>query len=116
MTEQEKEIIKLRKQIKELKQWNDDLQSGLYVNCAYCGHRYAPGTSAVQSHILYKHIKECKQHPLYHQRRKTKRLQKMLNKTLDIIEPILKKEREIEKKDVKKIERVRERSKLFLKD
>lgn len=26
-----------------LKHWVDDLQSGMFVNCVYCGHRYGPG-------------------------------------------------------------------------
>ena len=25
-----------------LRQWIDDLQSGMYINCVYCGHRYGP--------------------------------------------------------------------------
>ena len=30
-------------EIERLKVWVDDLQSGMYVNCVYCGHRYGPG-------------------------------------------------------------------------
>ena len=52
--------------IKELEEWVNDLQSGLYINCVYCGHRYGPreSTPAVMADVLYEHIKICPKHPL----------------------------------------------------
>lgn len=49
-----------------LKQWISDLQSGMYVNCVYCGHRYGPAkdTPVAMADILKKHIEECPEHPL----------------------------------------------------
>ena len=51
-------------EIAQLKQWVADLQSGMYVNCIYCGHRYPPGTPVVRATVLYEHIKTCPKHPL----------------------------------------------------
>jgi hypothetical protein len=30
--------------IAELVAWVNDLQSGMYINCVYCGHRYGPSS------------------------------------------------------------------------
>ena len=62
--EYEDKIEVLNKQIKELEAWIADLQSGLYINCVYCGYRYPPGTPDVRDKVLYEHIKQCKKHPL----------------------------------------------------
>ena len=29
-------------EIERLTQWINDCQSGMYINCVYCGHRYGP--------------------------------------------------------------------------
>lgn len=52
--------------IAELEQWVADLQSGMYVNCVYCGHRYGPYEKANESpaNILTAHIEQCPKHPL----------------------------------------------------
>lgn len=49
-----------------LKGWVDDLQSGMFINCVYCGHRYGPQdeVSATRQQMLYDHIKICPKHPL----------------------------------------------------
>lgn len=49
----------------ELKQWVDDLQSGMYVNCVYCGHRYGPGetTPVSMADALKAHVEQCPEHP-----------------------------------------------------
>jgi hypothetical protein len=49
-----------------LKQWVCDLQSKLYVNCVYCGHRYGPRetTPVVMADVLKAHISVCPEHPL----------------------------------------------------
>lgn len=51
-------------EIDRLNQWVADCQSGMYINCVYCGHRYPPGTPDVRDKVLYEHIKQCKKHPL----------------------------------------------------
>jgi polyhydroxyalkanoate synthesis regulator phasin len=49
-----------------LRQWVADLQSGLYVNCVYCGHRYGPGetTPVRMADALKAHIEQCQAHPM----------------------------------------------------
>ena len=49
-----------------LKAWVDDLQSGMYVNCVYCGHRYGPGetTPVSMADALKEHIEQCSEHPM----------------------------------------------------
>lgn len=50
----------------EMKKWVDDLQSGMYINCVYCGHRYGPenSTPASMADILKAHIEQCPKHPM----------------------------------------------------
>ena len=47
-------------------QWVNDLQSGMYVNCVYCGHRYGPEDEVPTSmaDALKEHIEQCPQHPM----------------------------------------------------
>lgn len=51
---------------KRLEAWIDDLQSGMYINCVYCGHRYGPqeNTAVSMRKQLYEHIAKCPKHPL----------------------------------------------------
>lgn len=60
-------------EIAVLRQWVNDLQSGMYINCAYCGHRYGPKfasqemrdrTEPIVSAALTKHIEQCPKHPM----------------------------------------------------
>lgn len=53
-------------EITRLRGWVQDLQSGMYVNCVYCGHRYGPGETAPVSmaNALKAHIEQCPQHPM----------------------------------------------------
>lgn len=50
----------------ELRRWVDDLQSGMYVNCVYCGHRYGPGetTPVSMADALKAHVEQCPKHPM----------------------------------------------------
>jgi hypothetical protein len=50
----------------ELRKWIDDLQSGMFVNCVYCGHRYGPNQSTPVSmaDVLKAHIEVCAKHPM----------------------------------------------------
>lgn len=49
-----------------LKQHVADLQSGMYINCVYCGHRYGPAdsTPVSKAEMLKVHIMECPEHPM----------------------------------------------------
>ena len=60
--------------VKEMEQWVSDLQSGLYINCVYCGFRYGPGESTpatlpeagetLAGAALREHIAQCPDHPM----------------------------------------------------
>ena len=56
----------LERKVKNLKGWIDDLQSGMYINCAYCGHQYGPAGEApvTRAEELEKHIEQCPDHPM----------------------------------------------------
>ena len=51
---------------KRLEAWIDDLQSGMYINCVYCGHRYGPMDEVTipMRKQLEQHINVCPKHPL----------------------------------------------------
>lgn len=53
-------------EIERLEIWVNDLQSGMYVNCVYCGHRYGPGetTPVSMADALKAHIEQCSKHPM----------------------------------------------------
>lgn len=53
-------------EIERLNEWINDLQSGMYVNCVYCGHRYGPkeDTPVAMADILKEHIEKCPKHPM----------------------------------------------------
>ena len=59
-------IKRLAKENVCLRQWVNDIQSGMYVNCVYCGHRYGPdpGTPVAMAEILKQHIEQCPEHPM----------------------------------------------------
>jgi len=54
-----------RKSIQQ-EQWINDLQSGMYINCVYCGHRYGAqeNTPSSMADILKEHIEKCPKHPM----------------------------------------------------
>src|SRR3990167_11443477 len=49
----------------DLQVWVNDLQSGLYVNCVYCGHCYGPRetTPVSMADALKAHVEQCPKHP-----------------------------------------------------
>jgi DNA repair exonuclease SbcCD ATPase subunit len=56
----------LESEVQRLKQWVADCQSGMYINCVYCGHRYGTreDTPVAMADVLKEHIEQCPQHPL----------------------------------------------------
>lgn len=64
--QKELEIAELEANVATLKKWVNDLHSGMYINCVYCGHRYGPrkNTPVAMSEVLKKHIRRCPDHPL----------------------------------------------------
>lgn len=51
-------------EIRRLNKWIDDLQSGMFINCVYCGYQYGPSTEAIARESLERHIESCQKHPL----------------------------------------------------
>lgn len=60
------ELERLKQELEKYKQWINDLQNGMYINCVYCGHRY--GTSdevpCSMAEVLKKHVMQCENHPM----------------------------------------------------
>ena len=73
---QQVESNEARREVEELRQWVHDLQSGMYINCVYCGHRYGPAdeVAATMQEALYEHIAECPRHPLSKAKQELERL------------------------------------------
>jgi hypothetical protein len=67
-------------EVGRLRAWVDDLQSGMYVNCVYCGHRYGPNetTPVSMADALKAHIEECPDHPMSALREEVQRLRAAL--------------------------------------
>ena len=59
-------IDRLEQENRRLRKWVADLQSGMYVNCVYCGHRYGPKDKVptTMAEELKKHIEQCPDHPM----------------------------------------------------
>jgi hypothetical protein len=59
-------ISELKIKVGRLEAWVGDLQSGMYVNCVYCGHRYGPGetTPVSMADALKAHVAACPAHPM----------------------------------------------------
>ena len=57
---------------KRLRRHVHDLQSGMYVNCVYCGHRYGPADEVpvTMADALKEHIERCPEHPMSALRRR----------------------------------------------
>lgn len=53
-------------EIERLENWVDDLQSGMFINCVYCGHRYGPSNEvpASMADVLKAHVEQCPEHPM----------------------------------------------------
>lgn len=65
-----------------LQQWVHDLQSGMYINCVYCGHRYGPRDEvpATMADALKEHIEQCPKHPMSALKAEVARLQECMNR------------------------------------
>lgn len=52
------------------RRWIEDLQSGQWVNCVFCGHRYIPREASPTdpTALLRSHIASCAKHPLHETR------------------------------------------------
>jgi hypothetical protein len=62
----EKQLAELEAENERLREWVKDLQSGMFINCVYCGHRYGPKDEvpASMADVLTAHVEKCSEHPL----------------------------------------------------
>lgn len=72
---------KAAQEIKKLRQWIDDLQSGMYINCVYCGHQYGPKDEvpASMSEVLKEHVESCPEHPMSKLKQENAKLREKLD-------------------------------------
>ncbi|MDE2232526.1 MAG: hypothetical protein KGJ90_00140 [Patescibacteria group bacterium] len=56
----------LARAVQEMAKWVNDLQSGMFINCVYCGHRYGPSDEvpASMADVLKAHVEQCPKHPM----------------------------------------------------
>jgi len=59
-------IDKLQTDLEHYKKWVDELQSGLYINCVFCGHCYGPrdDPTSRMADVLKRHVENCPEHPM----------------------------------------------------
>lgn len=78
--ELEMEIEELKAEVGQFQSWVNGLQSGMYINCGYCGHRYGPNedTPVAMADVLKAHIEKCPKHPLAHAKKKIRLLESMV--------------------------------------
>ena len=57
----------LKAKLERYKKWVNDLQSGMFINCVYCGHQYGPkeSTPISMADVLKAHVEKCPEHPMY---------------------------------------------------
>jgi len=65
LTAEQVDLAECRAEIIRLDKWIDDLQSKMYVNCAYCGFRFGPRdtTKAAMTDVIKQHVRQCQRHP-----------------------------------------------------
>lgn len=61
-----KALSSAKAEVERLTQWVHDLQSDMYINCVYCGHRYGPKDKVPCSmaEVLKRHVEQCPKHPM----------------------------------------------------
>ena len=59
-------VLALAAEVHQLRHWIDDLHSGMYISCVYCGHRYGPEDEVAPSmaDALKEHCERCPKHPM----------------------------------------------------
>lgn len=84
------ELKLVKQEIIDLKSWINDLQSGMYINCVYCGYRYGPNDKipASMAQVLKNHIEICPKHPMSELKLKNIQLDNRLKEIVNIIEDV----------------------------
>lgn len=83
-------VSRLQAEIARLRRWVDDLQSGMFINCVYCGHRYGPSDSVqpTMQKVLYDHIARCPKHPLSRAQQEIARLKRENERLKGVVEAV----------------------------
>lgn len=83
--ELEDKVCSLEEEVTRYARWVDDLQSGMYINCVYCGHRYGPKetTPTSMAEVLRQHIEKCPSHPMSGLKYEIKELKKKIKSLED---------------------------------
>lgn len=73
------QLFLMREEVRRLQVWVDDLQSGMYVNCVYCGYRYGPkeDVPVTMADMLKRHISHCPKHPMLELRKEVEQFKKI---------------------------------------
>lgn len=73
------EIVRLTKEVERLTACVGDLQSGMYINCVYCGHHYGPvdKVAPAMADVLKQHIERCPKHPMSALKAEVERLKRI---------------------------------------
>lgn len=74
--------VAARDRIMRLSRWVNQLQSGMTINCVYCGHCYGPAdtTPVTRAEILTAHLEVCLQHPMNALKRENEQLRAKVKK------------------------------------
>ena len=107
----ERQAQELEAENERLEKWVNDLQSGMYINCAYCGHRYGPNNEVPASivappdtvaakglatgpdvdidwtmaDVLTAHVEKCPKHPLSAAKKSIQPLKEQIRDLLEAI-------------------------------
>jgi hypothetical protein len=56
----------IEQELARYRQWVQDLQAGMFINCVYCGHMYGPDDEvpASMADVLKEHVEQCPEHPM----------------------------------------------------
>jgi hypothetical protein len=76
------ELDKKDREISRLKKWVADLQSGMYVNCVYCGFNFGPEdkVATTMSDALKEHVERCPKHPMNDLRKRIEEAEKTIER------------------------------------
>lgn len=87
---QRKKLNEAAGELERLQQHVHDLQSGMYINCVYCGHRYGPEDEvpATMADALKEHIEQCPKHPMSALKIEIERLHKIVGSVVDIADEL----------------------------
>jgi len=96
------EVEWLIAEVERLQQWVNDLQSRMFINCVYCGHRYGPdpGTPVAMADILRQHIEICPKHPLSRMKSRAEKAEGRIRELEEGLKPFAEAAKEADKSKI----------------